>query len=365
MVSLKYKNLYLESLTKEIHQRRDYFKDFPHITHEKSLVSTVYFGGGTPSRLNNEELDRILECIRSNFSVSNDAEISLEANPDDLNPTLVEKYRKSGINRISIGIQSFHEEDLKYLNRSHSREKATEAIRISREAGFSNISADLIFGMPTMKTKELRSNLDILLSEGIEHISIYSLTVEKKTPLYHAIIKGKTNGPDEEESARQYEFIMEYLSDHGYDQYEISNFCKEGYESKHNSSYWKRMKYAGFGPSAHSYDRSSRQWNIGLIGDYCKLLSDNKCHFEKEELTRNDHYNEFVFLTLRMKGGIKISEMSGEFSPEYVEYFKKQISVHIDNKDVDTDNERYWLTKKGKLFADRVSASIFAAREIG
>ena len=266
----------LEALGEEIFLQRDYLAGKP--------VRSVYLGGGTPSILEPVEIGKLLSAIRGTYAVEADAEITIEVNPDDVTPAVLAAYREAGINRISIGVQSFFDEDLDYLNRIHNGQQSALCIRQVQEAGFTNISADLIFGFPTLTGSRLEENLRRLVDFNIPHISAYALTVEPKTALDVLIRKKKLPAPVEEDVVSHFRILMRVMKENGYEHYEISNFCKNGLYSFHNSNYWKGEHYLGLGPSAHSFNGISRQWNIASVIQYCEMIRRKERHYETELL---------------------------------------------------------------------------------
>ena len=291
VASLGSKDLFLEALHKEINIQSKYLG--------KQKISTIYFGGGTPSLLNPSEISHVLEKIISVFSVEETAEFTLESNPDDVTALKLREWRKAGINRLSIGIQSFADEDLKYLGRIHNGAQAEASLQLALDHGFSNLSADFIYGMPTLSDKVFTLNLEKAVHLGVPHISAYALTRESKTALDVMIRKHQAEGPDEDRSVSQFRLLMDYLGSLDYQHYEISNFCLPGMYSRHNSSYWKGNHYLGLGPSAHSFNGASRQWNLSGISRYATLIQAGRPHFENESLSPSQKYNEYVMVSIR------------------------------------------------------------------
>ena len=272
-------------------------------------IHTIYFGGGTPSMLTREELSAFLNTIQKVHDVAHDAEITLEANPDDVNANTLVGWKEAGINRLSIGIQAFQDSLLSAWNRSHRSEQGVQALDMALEAGFENITADLIYGGAGLTDEDWAMNIDQLTSRRIPHISSYALTVENGTALFHQVEKGKVNAPDDDQANRQYAFLQNELMARGYHQYEVSNFSLEGFASMHNCSYWKGEKYLGIGPSAHSYDQRSRQWNIAHNIKYAAALTEGRVPYEKEVLTVEQQYNEIVMTGLRTSAGIDLDRI--------------------------------------------------------
>ena len=315
------KNALLNALLQEIPLRSNYLLD------EK--IDTIYFGGGTPSLLTAEEINKLLEAISKHFNQSKYMEITLESNPDDLSLEKIKSYKDTPVNRLSIGIQSFLDEDLRFMNRAHSARQATSAVENVIKAGFYNISIDLIYGTPTMNNNQWRTNLKQAFEFNIPHISSYCLTVEANTALYSLIKKGKVQDVNQEDTVTQFNILMAETSAQGYEHYEISNFAKPGFESKHNSGYWSRKKYIGLGPSAHSYNGTSRQWNVANNIKYLKSLQNGEAFFEKEELKESDLFNEYVMTSLRTKHGINIEWATQEFPEHFILELNKNVSENI------------------------------------
>ncbi|MEI6898802.1 MAG: radical SAM family heme chaperone HemW, partial [Bacteroidota bacterium] len=353
--TVKYRKEFLEALKEEIYIQRNYLSG--------KEVQSIYFGGGTPSLLNSTEILNILNEIKKYFPVSKQVEITLEANPDDIQPEMLNKYRKIGINRLSIGVQSFFPDDLEYLNRIHSAEKAKESINQAIEAGFDNLSLDLIYGIPGLTMEKWKSNLDMAFSMGIQHISAYALTVEPKTALDLLIRKDKLPAPMEEDMVLQFKEMMQEMKRNGFIHYEISNFCKEGYYSKHNSMYWSGEHYLGLGPSAHSFNGVSRQWNVASVIQYIDQIRKNERFFESETLTRVQRYNEYVMTSLRTMWGCDGRKLLQEFGAETASGFWLLASGFIEKGLIVEENEVFILTDEGKLFTDGIAAELFLEPE--
>lgn len=322
-------------------------------------ISTVYFGGGTPSLLSKEEILDIFNELSRHFSIEKDAEITLEANPDDLSMEKLNELAQTPVNRLSIGIQSFREEDLRFLNRIHSPEEAVESVRNAKEAGFKNITIDLIYGIQTLTNDQWKSNIEKAMELGVQHISCYSLTIEPKTALHSFIQKGKTENVDPKKSAEQFEILMAEMQKNKFIHYEISNFCKEGYYSKHNSNYWKGEKYLGVGPSAHSYNRESRQWNVKSNSAYITAINSNSLPFEKETLTEPQRFNEYILTSLRTMWGTDLDFIKGAFPEKFIFHIEREMKQFLKQKLLLREGEKIFLTKKGKLFADKIASDLF------
>ncbi len=353
--SLRYKNELLAALLKETELQRDYLKNEP--------VETVYFGGGTPSLLTIEDLKLQLEKLSEVFDISTDAEITLEANPDDIDDDKLTGWKKTGINRLSIGVQSFFEEDLLWMNRAHSAQQAIGNLQLASKQ-FDNITIDLIYGHPLLTNEKWRQNVEQVISLNIPHISCYALTVEPKTPLQKLILEKKKENIQQEKQADHFLLLMQWLQDAGYEHYEISNFSKPGFRSRHNTSYWQGKNYLGLGPSAHSYDGKTRQWNISNNTTYIKSLSKNEIPFEKEILTPVQQLNEYIMTSLRTKEGLNLERVrSSAFGPDSHRDQSQDLEIRsqkfIKEGKMLLRENKLILTKEGKLFADGIAAELF------
>ena len=349
--SKKNKPAFVSALLKEIELQKNYLQD--------EVISTIYFGGGTPSLLDIVELQQIINKLYQHFKISDNAEITLEANPDNLTNEKLIELSKTPINRLSIGIQSFHDNDLKYLNRSHSANQAKEAIKNAQKYGFSNLSIDLIYGIHTLSNNAWIKNIEMAIELSIPHISAYCLTVESGTALEVFIKKGKMQAVDEEKASQQFEILMNTLSENNYIHYEISNFCKDGFVSQHNSNYWKQQKYLGLGPSAHSFNLTSRQWNVSNINTYIQSIKNEIIPYESEVLSQIQQYDEYILTGLRTIWGVDKIEIVNKYGKESFNYFKKQIEPFIQKGWVDRNETIYSLTKEGKYFADGITSELF------
>ena len=349
--SLKMKASFVDALLTEIELRKSVF--------DQQTINSIYFGGGTPSLLSEEDLNRIFATLFTSFSVSPLAEITLEANPDDLSPDKIKVLKNTPINRLSIGIQSFRDEDLRFMKRAHNAKEALSSIKSCKQAGFTNLTIDLIYGTPGMDTSAWLENLNIAFDLDIPHISSYALTVEPKTELHHQILHQKVSNVDENQSAAQFELLTSQMKRNGYEQYEISNFCKPGAYSKHNSSYWKKDMYLGLGPSAHSFYDNKRLWNVSNNTKYVKSLAQNLLPLQEEVLSLEDRYNEYVMTSLRTKWGCSIAEIETNFSSELAAYFRNEIELYVSTQNVLVKNEVYYLSEKGKLLADKIASDLF------
>jgi oxygen-independent coproporphyrinogen-3 oxidase len=349
--SLKGKNDFLEALLKEIGLQKDY------LGHES--VETIYFGGGTPSLLEHAELQSIISTINNHFEIDSGAEITLEANPDDISPEKLQSWKEAGINRLSIGIQSFFEEDLRWMNRAHTAQQAIDSIRLSQQHGFTNLTIDLIYGTPTLSDANWLHNIEQALKAGIPHLSCYALTVEPGTALELMIKKNKMPDADADLQARQFTQLMDKLQQEGYEHYEISNFAKPGLRSRHNSAYWSGSKYLGLGPSAHSFNGSSRQWNVAGNALYVHALKRNELPFEKEELTGKQRINEYIMTSLRTIEGLDIGFVVKNFGEDTGRQLEKTSKKYSDSGKLFIRDNHLLLTNEGKLFADGIAADLF------
>ena len=344
--SLKRKDEFLEALKQEIVLRKDYLRGRP--------VGTIYFGGGTPSILRVEEIGALLHLIKEHFDVEADPEITLEANPDTLSPEYLSGLRELGVNRLSIGIQSFFDNDLQYLNRRHDSQHARQCVVWAKTAGFENISLDLIYGLPTSDADQWNRNLDCFFAMEVPHLSAYALTLEPNSILTKQIEMGKTLPINEEDAVRDYEILCRRAFENGFLHYEISNFCKPGMHSRHNSSYWFGIPYLGLGPSAHSYDRVSRQWNDSHLENY---LCDFP--FEMESLCLEQRYDEYVMLRLRTMWGIDLKYLKREMGERLSSYCEKKARPLIAQGRLSQTREFLYLNDSQMLFADGIAEDLF------
>jgi len=345
-VSVNRKENFLQSLKKEIQQRKEELQG--------EEIETVYFGGGTPSLLTIEETEDILKTVLENFSVSENAEITFESNPEDLTDSYLKKLSVTPINRLSIGIQSFKDSDLLLMNRRHRSDRAIKAVKDAQNAGFNNISIDLIYGLPKQTMEDWKRNIEIALSLNVQHISSYCLTYSKGTVFYHRLKTGKLIELSDELCFRQFKYLVEILKESGFEQYEISNFSKSGYRSRHNSSYWLRKKYLGFGPSAHSYDFNTRRWNKADLEYYIKNVNENATYWEYEVLDATDRYNDYVITSLRTVWGISEDVLRSDFGEKYLFIFKKGIKSYLRSGKVITNNGNYNLTTDGLFISNMI-----------
>jgi oxygen-independent coproporphyrinogen-3 oxidase len=349
--SPQYKEPMLKALRHELLLRKNYLGN--------QSIETIYFGGGTPSLLSANELQVLLGEIVDQFDVSSNAEITIEANPDDLNPQRVKELRQTLINRFSIGIQSFFEEDLRWMNRAHSAIEAQSSIKRVQDAGFENITADLIYGYPLLSNPKWEHNIQELIQLHIPHISSYSMTVEPATALSTFIKKGEQKAMDEGQSAAQFLILMEQLKEAGFEHYEISNFAKPGSYSKHNSNYWEGVSYLGIGPSAHSFNGESRQWNISNNAKYIDQIQNGKIPSEIEVLTKENRINEYIMTSLRTSKGMNLNKIKDQFGSDYSNEIKKNLEPLTEKNWILMNDQLITLTTDGKLFADHIASELF------
>lgn len=326
-------------------------------------VETVYLGGGTPSLLDRRELDLIFDKLYSNFNIQSDAEITLEANPDDLSPEQVGILRSSPVNRLSIGIQSFFDTDLKFMNRVHDSQQAVASVKRSQDAGFENITIDLIYGGQTTTDLMWEQNLDTALGLGVPHISSYALTIEPKTLLSHQIKTKKISDTDDSKQQRQFLMLTDRLTQNGFLHYEISNFGKAGFLSRHNSSYWKGIPYLGLGPSAHSYDGRNRSWNTANNTIYLNHINKGVLPIETERLTVEDRFNEMVMIRLRTADGLSLDELTAGFGTEFADRLVADLEPHLENGTVSLSDRVVRITRKGLFLSDGIASSLFRLKE--
>ena len=322
-------------------------------------ANTIYFGGGTPSLLNIDELDILLSALHKKFDISSNTEITVEANPDDINSLKLNQWKSIGINRLSVGIQSFLQAELKWMNRAHTAANALRCIDEIQQAGFTDFSIDLIYGSPLLSNEEWKKNVAVVIENKIPHISCYALTVEPSTALHKMISQHKKLPVDPEKQAEQFLLLMDWMKLAGYEHYEISNFARAGMRSKHNSSYWEGKNYYGFGPSAHSYDGKKRKWNVSNNTTYIQSLRNNTIPFEEESLTLNQRVNEYIMTSLRTSEGLNLEKVKDEFGTQYSdELLKGSKKWEVQEKLLQNDFKLV-LTRDGKLFADGIAADLF------
>ena len=348
--SLKKKTELLNCLIKEIELRKSELNN--------DIVETIYFGGGTPSILSTEEINKLIEAVYNNFDVVDHPEITLEANPDDLSEEKIKELSASKINRLSIGVQSFFERDLKLMNRVHNAEESKKCLQIATQY-FSNISVDLIYGIPDCSNEQWTANILTALSFGVPHISSYALTVEPNTALERFIDKGVIKNVDDDKAEEQFLILTDELNAAGYVHYELSNFGKENFFSKNNSAYWLGKSYLGIGPAAHSFDGVQRSWNVQNNTKYIKDIVENKLPIQRETLSVIDRYNEYVMTGLRTIWGVSFPRIELEFGNNYAKYLKMQAQKYIDQELLCIENDILKTTRKGKFLSDGLASDLF------
>ena len=340
----------VDAICKELEMRK-------HEIHEE--IKTIYLGGGTPSLLDVKELNQIFNEIYTNYSVIENPEITLEANPDDLNFEKLIQLKTTAINRFSIGIQSFFDEDLRLMNRAHSAEEAIHSVKITQDAGFDNITIDLIYGGQTTTDEMWKKNLEMALELNVPHISSYALTIEPKTILYHQIKTQKIKDIDEDKQERQFKEMIETLTQKDFIHYEISNFGKEGFQSRHNSNYWKGKPYLGIGPSAHSYNGKNRSWNLANNSLYIQQIKKGELASETEELSENDRFNELIMIRLRTKEGLDLKEVAELFPLDFLRKLEIEMQVPIESGLLEKVNNQLRITRKGLFLSDGIASRLF------
>lgn len=343
---------YIEALIREMKLRKDYLNG--------EAIETIYLGGGTPSLLREADLDRLFKAIERLYGLGDAKEITIEGNPDDLHPDYVAQLKHLPINRISMGIQSFHDDDLRLLNRRHSAQQAIEAVENCVKAGLENISIDLIYGLPGQTPERWAKNLDTAIGLQVPHLSAYHLTYEKGTPLDRMREAGQITPIDEETSLILFGLLIDQLGKAGYEHYEISNFARPNRYSRHNSSYWQGIPYIGLGPSAHSYDKKSRQWNIASIGSYIKAIQEGQLPFEREELSVHDQYDDYVITRTRTRWGLNPSEILTLFGQAYHDYFMRQATKAQTKGLLEIHDGNFRLTKEGIFISDSVMVELLS-----
>lgn len=350
--SLKYKDDVLQAILAEIAMQRDYLQG--------RTIETVYFGGGTPSLLTADEINLIFDTIGENFTIGELKECTLEANPDDLDRQYLKALTHTPVNRLSIGVQSFRDEDLLYMKRAHNAQQADYAIKAAQDAGLSNISIDLIYGTPGLSDAAWKQNLDKVRSLGVQHFSAYALTVEERTALHHAIQKKKSAPVNPDQAAGQFEILMDKAPAMGYEHYEISNLALPSHYAVHNTNYWRGHYYLGLGPSAHSFNGAARRWNVANNLSYSKgILQDKQPVFEEEMLTKTEHLNEYIMTSLRTMWGCDLQHIRQHWGNDYATLVEKSSHLFQEKKWLVQDEHKLLLTNAGKLFADRIAAELF------
>jgi oxygen-independent coproporphyrinogen-3 oxidase len=344
----------LDGIIKEISIQKNFFN------HDGQLapIDTIYFGGGTPSLIPPDAIKMVIDTIRIHYQLNANAEITLEVNPEDVNQNNIKHWAEAGVNRISMGIQSFNNDDLKLMNRSHNEQQAISAVKRLQDGGIVNMSVDLIYGIPKMTAADWINNLHKAFELNVPHLSCYSLTVEDKTVLAHLVNKG-TIIMDEKLAGAHFEILMKEAANEGFEQYEISNFCKPGFESKHNSSYWKGTPYLGVGPSAHSYNGNWRQFNKPNLFTYLKAIEKNEIDAEREDLTEVQKYHELLMIGLRTKWGVNKNMIEQQFNQKINEHFQTKLHVHSALNNIITNKNIITLTTQAKLKADTIIEDFF------
>ncbi len=352
--SLKHKTELLAALQKEIKLKQKLF--------EKETVNTIYFGGGTPSILNELELNQLVETIHNNYNVDENMEFTIECNPDDITTKKLNEYKKSGVNRLSLGVQSFFDDDLQFFNRSHNANQAGHSILKTQDAGIDNITIDLIYNSPLLTLKKWEQNLDKFISLNVPHLSAYTLTVEPKTALHHLVKTNQTTLPSDEQAIEQFKLLIEKTKQAGLVHYEVSNFGKEGYFSQHNSNYWKGENYLGIGPSAHSFIKNSkvqkRSWNVANNTKYIKAINQNTSYAEEELIDEKTAFNEYILTRLRTIWGLDL-EYIKTFNPLLVNHFEKELKVYKNSELITISKNTVTLTTKGIFLVDKITADLF------
>lgn len=358
--SLKHKAELVNVLVKEITQKK-------HLLTTK--INTIYFGGGTPSLLALDDIKLLLEAIYTNYNVAKNIEFTFECNPDDLTKQKLKELKQAGVNRLSIGTQSFFNEDLQFFNRAHNSKQAEESILMSQSLGFENITIDLIYNTPTLTMQKWEQNLDKINQLNVPHLSAYTLTVEPNTVLHHQVKTNQTSLPTDEEAIAQFKLLMAKTKAFGLTQYEVSNFGKDGFYSQHNSNYWKGEEYLGFGPSAHTYIKSPlekgqrdvffRSWNISNNIKYIKALNEEEVYFEKETIDEKTAYNEYVLTRLRTIWGIDKAFIKESFNASIYQHFNKEIDKYSNSSYLQTEDNKITLTQEGIFIADKIASDLF------
>lgn len=356
--SLKHKTDLIQGILNEIETKKHQLT---------SKINTIYFGGGTPSLLDGEELKLIIEALHTNYDVASEIEFTLECNPDDLTQNKLKEIQKAGVNRLSIGIQSFNNDELNFFNRAHNANEAEGSIKRSQDIGFENITIDLIYGSPILTDKIWLENLEKVNEFNVPHLSAYGLTIEPKTKLAHQIEMGQLPNLNDDTMITQFKMLVEKTRVFGFTQYEVSSFGKEGFYSQHNSNYWKGEEYLGFGPSAHSYikdsrglrEMSKRIWNVANNIKYIKGLTNKEVYFEEEVIDEKTAFNEYVLTRLRTIWGIDIDYIKNNFNEELNTHFNKEIEQYLNSSYLQTEKNKIILTQEGFFIADKITSDLF------
>jgi oxygen-independent coproporphyrinogen III oxidase len=348
---LKIKDELVASLHREIEMRSDYL--------EGQTIQTIYFGGGTPSMLSSDEIKSLLDKIHQHFNVVSNPEVTLEANPDDLDRKKVNELRSTSVNRLSIGIQSFRDEDLKMMNRAHESQQADYSVKLAQDSGFENITIDLIYSIPGLSDSDWKINVAKAIDLHVQHISAYSLTFEPKTYFGHLEKTKKLLPVEQEVTSSHFQILTESLALAGFEHYEVSNFCKPGMESKHNTSYWKGAWYLGLGPSAHSFNGKSRQWNVANNPLYVQALTEGKLNFQSEEIDDRTRLNEYLMTGLRTKWGVDTGRIQQEFGFDFLKNYEEEIGDYAKKGWLKSESNQITLTSEGFLLADKIASDFF------
>ncbi len=351
ITNLSLKDQFVHSVTKEIQDRLNEFK--------AEEISTIYLGGGTPSLMNKQDLLKILSSIKKSIHSQYLKECTIELNPDDITEYYLQDLKELGFNRLSIGIQSFNDSILKFMNRRHDSSQAIHAVQLAQKAGFTNISIDLIYGLPGMTTEQWKDSIDIAVKLNVQHISAYHLTFEKGTPFYMKLKKGELNEISDSDSLKQYHLLLNTLKENGYVDYEISNFSKEGFESKHNSSYWTGQNYFGFGPGAHSLVNNTRKWNISHLVQYINNVNDNTLYYTTENLSETDLYNELIMLGLRTRKGLDLNVLNDRINKNIMAFFSRELKNQQLKKSVIIEDNFLKISEENKFITDKIISDFF------
>lgn len=344
------KERYIRSLCRELEMRRDYLQGAP--------IETIYLGGGTPSQLAREDFQQVFDVIERNFGMAQVREVTLEANPDDLTPEYVSMLAGLPFNRISMGIQTFNEATLRLLKRRHTVAQAIAAVRECREAGFQNISIDLIYGLPGETEEGWEYDLAQAVALDVEHISAYHLIYEEGTPIYEMLRQHRVSEVDEESSVQFFSRLIDRLAAAGYEHYEISNFCRPGYYSQHNTAYWQGIPYIGCGPSAHSFNRTEREWNVASLNEYMDGIENNHRVYETEDLDTTTRYNEFIITSLRTRWGISLKKLKAEFGTRLWQYCLDMAALSLKNRKLMKEDDTLYLTREGIFISDSIMSDL-------
>ena len=350
-ISQKDKVEMLKCINLELEMRQTYLKN--------KAINTIYFGGGTPSILSKSEIKFILDSIYNIYKIKENAEITLECNPDDLTENKLKALKEVGINRLSIGVQSFDDEDLKFMNRSHNATQSENCLKLAQQVGFNNITIDLIYGLPNQNLADWEKNLKKMFAFNIPHFSAYALTVENKTPLKYLVERKKIIPLNEKKVLEQFNTLMDMAAENGFVHYEISNFGKQGCFSKHNTAYWQSKHYLGIGPSAHSYNGESRSWNVSANKQYIQKILDRVEGVHQEILSKNQQYNEYIFTSLRTIWGANSETINVQFGIKFQSHFLKEVKKWESKKDIKKTEYTYTLTNSGKFLADAIASDLF------